>query len=228
MKKLIYAIVAIMCGVCVVNAGEWQEMMCGDKSLSYCIKHFDRQCNAKNYGACVVVGGLHLEQEQYSESKKYYEMVCDRANSKSTYQFEQIDGNLSKKLPAIEIMQLACGKLAKHYSNGLGVRQDKSKSLQYNNKACGLGNAESCGLAGSAYYLGIGTKIDYKLAKSYFEKSCEMQSGLGCRILGVMYGKGEGVAENIYKTKELFGKACDFGDQNGCDGYKELNEAGVK
>ena len=37
---------------CAVNAGEIQESWCGDESLSYCIKHFDRQCSAKNYTAC--------------------------------------------------------------------------------------------------------------------------------------------------------------------------------
>ena len=89
MKKLIFALVAIMCGVCSVNADEWQEIFCGDKSLSYCIKHYDRQCNAKNYLACSIVGDLHWEQKQYGESKKYYELVCDKANSKDNYQVER-------------------------------------------------------------------------------------------------------------------------------------------
>lgn len=74
MKNLIFALMALVCGVCAVNAGEVQEFLCGDKSLSYCIKHFDRRCEAKNYFACAVAGVLHFEQEQYSESKKYYEM----------------------------------------------------------------------------------------------------------------------------------------------------------
>ena len=63
MKKLIFAIVSI-CGVC--NAGEVQDSWCDDKSLSYCIEHFDRQCESKNYNACSIVGSLYLEQERYS------------------------------------------------------------------------------------------------------------------------------------------------------------------
>ena len=97
MKKLIFALVAIMCGVCSVNADEWQEIFCGDKSLGYCIKHYDRQCESKNYFACEIVGALHFEQKQYGESKKYFELVCDKANSKDSFQVERIDGNLSKK-----------------------------------------------------------------------------------------------------------------------------------
>ena len=135
---------ALVSVVCVANAGEVQELVCGDKSLSYCIKHFDRQCEAKNYDAYNIVGALHDEQEQYSESKKYYELVCDKANSKDSYQSELIDGSLSKKYSAIELMENACYNLANHYFNGWGVRQDKSKALQYYKKACDLGNKDGC------------------------------------------------------------------------------------
>ena len=228
MKKLIYALVALVCGVCSVNAGEMQDSLCGDKSLSYCIKHFDRQCDAKNYFACFVVGMLHFAQKQYSESKKYFELVCDKANSKDSYQVEFIDGNLGPKVPAIEFMGFACGDLAKHYSNGWGVRQDKSKELHYFKKACGLGDAHSCARAGGEYAFGENVKKDLKLAKSYFEKACKMESALGCVGLGIMYHAGEGVPQNLSKAKELYGKACDLGEQKGCDKYKELNEKGVK
>ena len=115
---------ALVCGVCSAYAGEMQEMVCGDKNLSYCIKHFDRQCSAKNHGACRIVGDLHYEQKQYSESKKYYELVCDKANSKDSYQLELINGGLGNKVPAIISMKLACGELARYYYEGLGVRQD--------------------------------------------------------------------------------------------------------
>ena len=228
MKKLIFALVAIMCGVCSVNADEWQEIFCGDKSLSYCIKHFDRQCDAKNYYACAIVGALHYKQKQYSESKKYYEMICDKANSKDSFQVELIDGSLGEKVPAIEIMQVACSNLAKRYYNGKGVRQDFAKALQYHKKACGLGNANSCAVVGAEYAFGENVKKDLKLAKGLLEKSCEMQSAGGCYGLGVMYHNGEDVPKNLSKAKELFGKVCDLGVQYGCDSYKELNKKGVK
>lgn len=218
----------LVCGVCVAYAGEWQEIFCKDKSLSYCIKHFDRQCNAKNYNACFIVGVLHDEQEQYSKAKKYYELVCDKANSKDSYQVELIDGTLGNKVPAIKVMQVDCHNLARYYYNGLGVRQDYVKALQYNKKACGLGNADSCAVVGGEYFLGKNIKKDLKLAKSYYEKACEMESAGGCFGLGALYNIGDGVAQNLSKAKELYGKACDLGDQNGYDSYKELNEKGVK
>ena len=41
---------------------------------------------------------------------------------------------------------------------------------------------------------------------------------------GVMYYQGKGVRQNIATAKEWFGKACDNGNQDGCDGYRILNQ----
>lgn len=210
-----------------VFAGEMQETFCGNKSLSYCINHFDKQCEAKNYVACWVVGTLlHYEQEQYSEAKKYYEMVCDKANSKDSYQMELINGRMGPKLPVITSMQISCDKLGKYYHNGLGVRQSYEKALQYWKKACDLGNGGGCFLTGGAYYNGKGVKKDLKTAIKFFAKSCELEYGGGCDMLGASYYYGVGIKQNLSNAKELFGKACDLGKQDGCDWYKELKEKG--
>ncbi len=151
-----------------VFAGEWQEMACGDKSLLYCINHFDMQCNAKNYAACSAVGDLHLEQKQYSKAKKYFEMVCDRANSKDSFAVERIDGIMTEKQPIIEVVKVACDGLGQFYYNGKGVRQSYEKALLYWEKACDLGSGESCGFAGYAYFNGKGVKEDSKNCTKIF------------------------------------------------------------
>lgn len=209
-----------------VFAGDTQETFCGDKSLSYCINHFDRQCEAKNYGACWIVGVLYHEQEQYSEAKKYIEMVCDKANSKDSYEIELINGRMGPKVPIIHIMQTSCNSLGKFYYNGWGVRQSNEKALQYWKKACDLGSGNSCTFVSSAYYRGEGVKKDLKSAIKFIAKACELKSGIGCAGLGVMYHNGEGVKQNLSKAKELYGKACDLGEQDGCDWYKKLKEKG--
>ena len=100
MKKSIFALVVLVGSVCIVNASMWQKSVCRDKSLQDCIKHYDEQCNDKNYQACGFCGRLHDEQEQYSKAKKYYEMVCDKANSKDSFQVKLIDGNLLWNTPS--------------------------------------------------------------------------------------------------------------------------------
>ncbi len=206
-------------------AGELQELMCGNKSLSYCINHFDRQCKTKSYSACFFVGGLYKEQEQYSQAKKYIEMVCDKANSKDSYELEWIDGGV-KQVPIIESMKISCYELGGFYHDGLGVRQSYKKALLYFLKACDFGQGAGCGLAGKLYYNGRGIKKDLNHTLKLLTKSCELEYGFGCSMLGALYLLGEGVKQNPSKAKELLGKACDFGYQDGCYDYKELKEKG--
>ena len=223
MKKLIFLAFMLIANV---FAGETQEEICDNKSLSYCINHYDKQCKAKNYLACLAVGALNDEQEQYSEAKKYYEMVCDKANRQDSFQLELIDGSMGYKVPVITSMQLSCGNLGMFYYNGKGVRQSYEKALLYWGKACNLGNGESCSLAGFVYYYGTVLKKDLNRAVKLFIKSCESKFGFGCSMLGALYLLGEGVKQNPSKAKELLGKACDFGYQDGCDAYKKLKENG--
>ena len=223
MKTLILLAFALMANV---FAGEWQEKLCGDESLSYCINHYDRQCEAQNYGACFAVGGLYLEQKQYNKAKKYFEMVCHNANSKDTFQTEMIDGSMERKIPAIVAMQFSCKTLGNYYYNGYGVRQSYEKAFQYYKKACDLGSGFGCSDVGFAYYDGEGVKKDLNRAKDFFAKSCELEYGLGCIMLGAFYHDGIGVKQNLSKAKEIYGKACDLGDQDGCDKYKKLKEEG--
>ena len=222
MKKLI--LLAFML-IASAFAGEMQEKFCDDKSLSYCINHFDRQCEAKNYFACLVVGTLYYEQKQYGKTKKYLEMVCDKANSKDSYETEWIDGGVME-FQATMFMGDTCHNLGRLYYNGTGVRQSYEKALQYNKKACDLGVGIGCAGVGIVYYEGKDVKKDLNLAIKFVAKSCELKFGSGCFKLGVLYKYGIDVKQNYSKAKELFGKACDLGEQKGCDNYKELKEKG--
>lgn len=222
MKKLIMIFVLIA----NVFAGEWQETFCNGKSLPYCINHFDRQCKAKNYVACSIVGGLHTEQEQYSQAKQYFEMVCERANIKDAFEVKYIDG-IVVKVPIIKPTQASCEKLGIFYYNGLGVRQSYKKSLQYYKKACDLGSGDSCFSVGEIYHKGKGVEKDLNYAMKLVIKSCELKSSFGCAALGAMYEYGEGgVNQNLSRAKELYGKACDLGFQYDCDKYKKVKEKG--
>lgn len=46
--------------------------------------------------------------------------------------------------------------------------------------------------------------------------------------LGGMYHKGLGVRQDFVQAKEWFGKSCDNGNQDGCDYYRKINEAGIR
>ena len=62
----------------------------------------------------------------------------------------------------------------------------------------------------------------------WFKKAAAQGNVVAQYSLGVMYVYGRGVRQNKPKAKELFGKACDGGDENGCHGYKILNDQGIQ
>lgn len=67
---------------------------------------------------------------------------------------------------------------------------------------------------------------EYQKAANLWQKACEGGDMLGCKNLGVLYDQGQGVRQDKRVAKEYYGRACDLGDQNGCNLYKSLNEAG--
>ncbi len=224
MKMLI--LLAFVANVFMANAfaGALQESYCGTKSAKSCLNHFHKQCEAKNYRACYVVGELNYGYEIYSEAKKYYEMVCENANIKDSY---EMDSAGAKVPTTVKAMQLSCwgvGELYRDY--GEGITQSYEKALQYFQKACDLGGAYGCAGAGELYYEGQGTKKDLNYAVKLYTKSCELDHMRGCISLGEIYESGIGVKQNLSKAKELYKKVCDFGYQDTCDKYKELKEMG--
>lgn len=212
---------AIMCGVCVVNAVEIQgvqEDWCGDAKISHCINHFKKQCDSKDYDACGVVGWLQYEQKQYGEAKKYYEMTCEKAVSKDIAKIANLEGNTT------EIhRRSSCRLLGFLYRDGQGARQDYGKAMQYYKKACDLDDGNGCMQMGILYYNGQGVQRDLNRARELSDKSCKLNYEYGCIMLGSIYHNGDGVQKDLSKAKEYYGKACDMGAQMGCDKYKMLN-----
>ncbi|MBQ4491967.1 MAG: sel1 repeat family protein, partial [Deltaproteobacteria bacterium] len=77
------------------------------------------------------------------------------------------------------------------------------------------------------YYGGQGVQQDYAEARKWWEKAAAQGNAKAQYNLGVMYHEGQGVRQDKQTAKEWFSKACNNGDQQGCDNYRKLNEAGV-
>ena len=112
------------------------------------------------------------------------------------------------------------------YEQGLGVRQDYAKARAWFEKGATLNSAESLAWLGVMHADGLGTPQDYVKARAFFEKASKQGSASARRYIGDMFEQGLGVRQNRKTAKEWYGKACDGGDQDGCDAYRRLNEAG--
>lgn len=233
-------------------ADNFHKTICGKRSYS-CIEYYDEQCNAKNYGACQLVGILYVEQGKFYKFTKYFEKICNDANSKSTFQVKLIDGSLGPKIPAVTAMKEVCYLSAAIYEADKVVEKDRSKALKYYNKGCDLGDNNACSSAAFYYSTNRYVKKDINRAIKLYDKACNLGSWYGCEYLqehygdtpkGVEYRKkacnfGYGFAclqvgqyyenkKNLSKAKQWFKKSCEVGCIGCCDSYKKLLNKGVR
>ena len=114
--------------------------------------------------------------------------------------------------------------LGSMYENGQGVRQDYAQASSWYRKAAEQGEEKAQFKLGLSYYDGQ----DYAQAFNWLQKAAVQGQVYAQYNLGVMYFNGEGVRQSPSIAKEWFGKACDNGLQEGCEGYKKLNQEGMR
>lgn len=116
--------------------------------------------------------------------------------------------------------------LALMYDEGEEVRQDYFKAVEWYQKAANQGYADSQFNLAVSYRSGQGVRQDYAKAVEWYQKAANQGHIDAIHNLGFMYANGLGVRQDYAKAKAYFGKSCDNQNQDGCDGYRELNEEG--
>lgn len=115
---------------------------------------------------------------------------------------------------------------------GLGPNSRKQASamnvqnIAWHLNRANKGEAESQYILGFTYELGAGIRQNYAIAFEWYQEAANKGYAKAQYRLGTMYDSGNGVRQNRVIAKEWYGKACDNGDQDGCDGYKLLNQRG--
>jgi len=66
------------------------------------------------------------------------------------------------------------------YAQGIGIKQDYHKAVEWTTKAANQENAEAQLILGISYEFGKGVRQDYKKAKELFGKSCDNGLQKGC------------------------------------------------
>ena len=91
MKKLIFALVAIVCGVCSVNAGEAQSCatagfvyLFGDGTqIDYKLakSYFEKSCEMQNFYGCSMLSVMYRDgksvEQNLSKAKEYHDKACN-------------------------------------------------------------------------------------------------------------------------------------------------------
>ena len=84
----------------------------------------------------------------------------------------------------------SCASLGLNFDIGLGVRQDKSKSLVLYEKACNGGYAHGCFSSGLTYEIGRGVPQDKLKALQLYGKACNLKEKKGCEQYARLINQG--------------------------------------
>lgn len=95
------------------------------------------------------------------------------------------------------------------YFAGIGVEEDKSKAMEWLEKAAEQGNADAQNKLGE-YYIGVG--VETRKAFELFQKAAENGSKEAQRNLGKCYMKGLGVNKLPAEAVKYYKKAAEQGD----------------
>lgn len=99
--------------------------------------------------------------QDYYNSKKYYEIGCDKGNNDLIHAEN-------------------CFNLGIMYHNGKGVRQDYHKAAELYKKACDMKLGDACTNLCSLYGNGQGVRQNLSTAKQYCGKGCDLGNQMGC------------------------------------------------
>ncbi|WP_221886041.1 tetratricopeptide repeat protein [Campylobacter sp. MIT 12-8780] len=166
MKKFVF-ILFLLCGINLLWAYDSKDefMQCENKDKQACkrlISHFEPRCNDKSLSkevrgyACSVVGAAYSNNNEYREAASFFQKGCDLGHG------------------------FGCGKIARLYGLGEGVKQDFKKSFAFAQKGCDLNDAVGCVILGALYENGDGVKQNKAKAKEYYGKACDLGEQLGC------------------------------------------------
>jgi hypothetical protein len=84
----------------------------------------------------------------------------------------------------------AISDLGTMYSNGMFVKQDLPKALDYYEKAIEAGNSFALNQLGVMYFNGKGVERDYRAAAEYFQQAADLYDGYALKFLAIMYERG--------------------------------------
>lgn len=121
----------------------------------------------------------------------------------------------------------ACLNLATQYRKGLGVHQDKEKTLDLYIKACELDVYGACALAGGEYFTGKNVPKDRERSYVFHGKACSGDIASSCNIMGLALTIDKKASnKDLAEAKRYFNKSCKLGDVDGCK-FKRLYDDAV-
>ena len=101
--------------------------------------------------------------------------------------------------------------IAQFYHQGSGVKEDKTKAVEFFKRAADLGESLSCCNLATAYLYGEGVEKNIEKALYYYQIGASKgDDGCSC-TLGIIYLKGDGVVKDVEKGLPYLTSAAEKG-----------------
>lgn len=110
------------------------------------------------------------------------------------------------------------------YCNGIGIKQDFDKGIEWYKKAADAGNSGAMNNIGYMYFSGEGVKQDYSKAYKWYKKAADARDSVAMSNIGYLYEHGEGVKQDYNKALEWYTKAFNEGDEDAKTNIEEIKK----
>nr|WP_314166223.1 tetratricopeptide repeat protein [uncultured Campylobacter sp.] len=121
-----------------------------DRDYKKALYFYEKACNGKSYGACVIMGTMYVEgkgvKKDYKKAIELFDKACDGGHA---------DG---------------CSNLGVMYEYGKGVKMDMTQAMGYARRACDAGSWAACG----NFAANLKNNGDRASAVQYYQKACEI------------------------------------------------------
>ncbi|TNF70206.1 MAG: sel1 repeat family protein [Gammaproteobacteria bacterium] len=114
-------------------------------------------------------------------------------------------------------------QVADFYYNGIAVKKNYIKALEYYQDAANQGNSTAQLNLGYMYQFAIGVNVDYAKALYWYQKSAKQNNAMAFNNIGVLYQYGHGVTQDDQKAQYFFQKAVDHGYTEAKENINKLN-----
>lgn len=183
------------------------KLMYGEEDVATLKKEsFKQACEDGNPIACHNMGLMHdhgdgdiLEND--NKAIDFYLQACDKnyydSCARAAFLYEEgkdVEVNMKK---ALKLYSKACGGNHALACHNVAVYYGKNKNkalrkiaINFYDKACTHGNADSCVYMGKFYRDMQPLKQDFVKAKEKFEMACELNNAHGCKEVRILKGAG--------------------------------------
>lgn len=161
---------------------------------------------------------IYLESDRNIENDLHLAMIFMNSGGKKIREaaVKVFEEGMDADIPAAYLLMADC------YFNGIGVKRDYDKALEYYEISAEKGDPRGAFSVGNECMLGKRVKPDYERALKYFLIASDKGDPRGSNGAGLLYMCGKGAEKDLKKARQYFKKAAAKGHMGAVDNLQAM------